>query len=69
MLSHSWSDGTEKPIGFVSRTLTETEKKYSQLEKEALSCILDVARFDVFVLSSFYTPDGPHAIGGDIWRE
>ncbi len=33
VLSHKLPDGTEKPVGFVSRTLTDTEKKYSQIER------------------------------------
>ena len=37
VLAHNLSDGTEKPIGYVSRTLTESEKNYSQLEKEGLA--------------------------------
>lgn len=32
-------DGTEKPVAFASRTLTETERKYSTVEKEALACV------------------------------
>lgn len=31
MLSHKMEDGTDRPIGFVSRTLNVAEKNYSQL--------------------------------------
>ena len=34
VLAHRLPNGAEKPIGFASRTLTETEKRYSQLKKK-----------------------------------
>ena len=40
VLSHWMENNTEKPIAFTSCTLTTPEKKYSQLEKEALAIIL-----------------------------
>ena len=41
VLSHKILDGTERPFGFASCTFNETEKRYSQLEKEGLACVLD----------------------------
>ena len=32
VLSHQMPEGSENPIGFVSRILTDAEKKYSQIE-------------------------------------
>ena len=49
VLSHRMPSGREQPIGFVSRTLTETEQKYSQIEKEALACIFGVQRFHSYL--------------------
>lgn len=35
-LSHRCKDGTEKPLVFASRSLTQTERKYSHIDKEAV---------------------------------
>ena len=45
VLSHRFPDGSEKPIAFYSRVLTETEQRYSQIDKEALSIKSGVERF------------------------
>ncbi len=39
IISHTLSNGTERPIAFTSRTLSKTEQNYAQLEKEAASLI------------------------------
>ena len=36
VLSHKMDDEQDKPIAFISRSLAPAEKKYSQLDKEAL---------------------------------
>ena len=42
-------DGQERPIAFVSRTLSASEKNYAQVEKEALSLVFGVKRFHQFL--------------------
>ena len=45
VLAHRLPDGSERPIGYVSRTLNIAERNYSQLEKEGLACVFGVKRF------------------------
>ena len=42
-------DGGEQPIAFTSRTLSFTEQKYSQIEKEALSIVFSVKGFHQYL--------------------
>ena len=42
-------DGSEKPVRFASGTLTETKRKYSQVEKEALACVYSVKHFHAYL--------------------
>ena len=60
VLSHQMPDGTEKPVGFVSRTLTETEKKYSQIEKEGFACVFGVKKFDAYLFGRHFTLQTDH---------
>jgi hypothetical protein len=45
VLSHRMDDGTDRSIGYVSRTLAPVEKYYSVLEKEGLAIIFAVKKF------------------------
>ncbi|UYV80232.1 K02A2.6-like, partial [Cordylochernes scorpioides] len=48
VLSHI-IEGQERPIMFASRTLSEAEQNYSQIEKEALAIIYGVTKFHQFI--------------------
>ncbi|XP_063052002.1 uncharacterized protein K02A2.6-like [Engraulis encrasicolus] len=49
VLSHRMADGSERPIGFVSRTLSAAEKNYSQLDKEGLGVVFGVKKFHKYL--------------------
>ena len=49
VLAHRWPDGSEHPVAFASRSLTKSEKNYSQLEKEGLSCVFGVTKFHSYL--------------------
>ena len=49
VLSHVISDGHERPIAYVSRTLNAAEKNYSQVEKEGLAIVFGVKKFHNYI--------------------
>ena len=49
VLSHKMPDGKIKPIAYVSRTLTNAERNYSQLDKECLAIVFGVGRFKQYI--------------------
>ena len=54
-LSHVDSTGQEHPIAFTSRTLSASEKNYSQIEKEALSLIVGIRKFHKYIYGRHFT--------------
>ena len=55
VLSHTFEDGSERPIAFASRTLGPAEKRYSQLDKEGLAIIFGVKRFHQYLAGRHFT--------------
>lgn len=60
ILSHVMDGDQERPIAYVSRTLSPAEKKYSQLEKEALAIIFAVKKFHKYLLGRHFTIESDH---------
>lgn len=49
VLFHRYADGSERPIANVSKTLTETQRRYSQVQREALAIIFGLRKFHQFL--------------------
>ena len=53
-------DGTVHPIAFVSRTLSQPEKNYAQIEREALSIVFGAEKFRHYLLGRQFTLETDH---------
>ena len=55
VLSHEMPDGTERPIGYVSRSLSPAEHNYSTIDKEAVAVIVGIKKFHQFLYGNKFT--------------
>ena len=55
VLSHVMPDKSEHPIAFASRTLSSSEKKYAQVEKEALALVFAIKKFHLYLYGRTFT--------------
>ena len=55
VISHVLPNGNEKPIAFVSTTLSPTEHNYAQIEKEAVALIFGVKKFHQYLYGQKFT--------------
>lgn len=55
VLSHRLQNGTDRPIGYMSRSLSSAERGYSQLEKEALAIIFGLKKFHQYLFGKHCT--------------
>ena len=60
VISHRLEDESEKPIAFASRTISPSEKKYSQLDTEALFIIFEIKKFQQYLQGRHITIISDH---------
>ena len=52
---HVYPNGTRRPIAYASRTLNEHEKRYGQIDKEALVIMFGLKRFHLYLYGRHFT--------------
>ncbi|XP_029156135.1 uncharacterized protein K02A2.6-like [Nylanderia fulva] len=55
VLSQLHSDGTEKVLQYASQTLSDTQQKYSQIDKEAFGIIYGIKKFYQYLYGNKFT--------------
>ena len=55
IMSHGMKNGVEKPIAYASRSLTQTEQRYAQIDRESLAIYWGVKRFYPYLYGRMVT--------------
>ena len=55
VIMHVYPNGTRCSIAYVSRTLNEHEKRYGQIDKEALAIMFGLKRFHLYLYGRHFT--------------
>ena len=55
VLSHLFTDETEKPVCFASRSLSKAERNYGHIEKEGLALVFAVKKFHHYLFGHKFT--------------
>jgi hypothetical protein len=55
VLFHKYPDGTERPICYASRTLSPAERRYPQIEREALGIYFGCSKFYQYLCGNKFT--------------
>ncbi len=55
VLSHSYEDGTERPVCYASRSLSSAERNYGHIEKEGLALVFAVKKFHHYLFGFKFT--------------
>ena len=69
VLSHIMPDGAEKPIACASRTLTKTEKNYSQLVREDLAVVFGVKKYHAYLWGQQFLIEFDHKPPSSLFGE
>ena len=60
VLRQRQTDGTWRPVSYISRSMTETEQRYAQIEKGALALTWACERLSQYLIGSKFTLETDH---------